>query len=196
MMFFSTYIKLFFVLTPFMVLSSFLTWAGSTDSGNRHRLIFRFLIAVVLISMLLLVVGKHLFAAFGITLDSFRVGAGLLLLLSAIGLVQGKAFYELSDGQSDFTIVPLAIPITVGPGTTGVLMVMGTEMVTWQQRLVGISSLLCAILTLGMLLYMGTFLEKHLGQLGLNVLSKLTGLVLAAFSVQIMMQGISNQLLN
>ncbi len=195
-MFISTYIKLFFVLTPFVVLSSFLTWTASCDSHNRLRLILRFLIAVVLISLLLLVVGKHLFAAFGITLDSFRVGAGLLLLLSAIGLVQGKAFYELSDEKSDFTIVPLAIPITVGPGTTGVLMVMGTEMVTWHQRLVGISALLCAILTLGVLLYMGTFLEKHLGKLGLTVLSKITGLVLAAFSVQIMMQGISNQLLN
>ena len=190
------YLKLFFVLTPFVVLTAFLTWSSSCTLPERRALIRRVLVAVVAISLILFMFGNYLFAVMGITLDAFRVGAGILLLLSAISLVQGKQFYDVMSDPQDIAVVPLAIPVAVGPGTIGVLLVMGSELVGLKQRVVGVGALLFAIATLGILLYVGNALEKNLGRKGINVLSKLTGLVLSALSVQIIMQGLRGFLIS
>ena len=190
------YLKLFFVLTPFVVLTAFLTWSSSCTLPERRALIRRVLVAVVAISLILFMFGNYLFAVMGITLDAFRVGAGILLLLSAISLVQGKQFYDVMSDPQDIAVVPLAIPVAVGPGTIGVLLVMGSELVGLKQRVVGVGALLFAIATLGILLYVGNALEKKLGRKGINVLSKLTGLVLSALSVQIIMQGLRGFLIS
>lgn len=190
--FINTYIKLFFILTPFLVLSVFLTWSSTYTLTQRRGLIRRVLIAIVVISLILFLCGNYLFAVMGITLDAFRVGAGILLLLSAISLVQGKPFYDVVTDAQDIAVVPLAIPVAVGPGTIGVLLVMGSELTTWMQRIIGCGALLAAIASLGILLYAGTALEKKLGHKGINVLSKLTGLILSALSVQIIIQGLQN----
>jgi multiple antibiotic resistance protein len=190
--FINTYIKLFFILTPFLVLSTFLTWTSEYSPVQRRQLIRQVLSAILVISLILFMFGNYIFAVMGITLDAFRIGAGILLLLSAISLVQGKQFYDVLSSTQDIAVVPLAIPVAVGPGTIGVLLVMGSELVTLQQRLVGGGALLAAIASLGILLYAGNALEKKLGRKGLNVMSKLTGLVLSALSVQIIMQGLQN----
>ncbi|MBL4699770.1 MAG: NAAT family transporter [Phycisphaeraceae bacterium] len=184
------YLKLFFILTPFLVLSTFLTWTSSYTIAQRHQLIRRTIGAIIVICLSLFMYGNYIFELMGITLDAFRVGAGILLLLSAISLVQGKEFYEVQNDMQDIAVVPLAIPVAVGPGTIGVLLVMGSELVTWPQRVMGGGALLAAIGSLAVLLFLGNTLEKKLGRKGLNVLSKLTGLILAALSVQIIMQGL------
>ncbi len=71
-------------------------------------------------------------------------------------------------------------------------MVMGSELRTFEDRAIGYSALLAAILTLGILLAIGDTLEKKLGRKGINVMSKLTGLILSALAVQIIMQGLQH----
>jgi multiple antibiotic resistance protein len=190
--FINTYLKLFFILTPFVALTSFLTWSRDCTRAERSQIIRRVIISIVAISAILLTCGNYLFAIMGITLDAFRIGAGILLLLSAISLVQGKEFYDMQKGTQDIAVVPLAIPVIVGPGTIGVLMVMGSELKTLPDRLIGYGALLAAILTLGIILSIGDILEKKLGRKGINVMSKLTGLILSALAVQIIMQGLAH----
>lgn len=190
--FINLYIKLFFVLTPFLILTTFLTWTRDCTIPQRHQIIRRMIGAVVIISLTLFMYGNHVFEILGITLDAFRVGAGILLMLSAISVVQDKSFYDVQDNAMDIAVVPLAIPIAVGPGTVGVLLVMGSEMKTFSDRILGAGALLSAIATIAILLYASNTLEKTLGRKGLNVLSKITGLILAALSAQIIMQGIQN----
>ena len=67
---------------------------------------------------------------------------------------------------------------------------MGSQLVTLQERLVGAAAMLGAVATLGVILYAGNALEKKLGRKGLDVMSKLTGLVLSALAVQIIMKGL------
>ncbi len=114
--FINTYLKLFFILTPFVALTSFLTWSKDCSKVERFAIIRRVIIAIVVISAVLLTCGDYLFAVMGITLDAFRIGAGILLLLSAISLVQGKEFYDMQKGTQDIAVVPLAIPVIVGRG--------------------------------------------------------------------------------
>lgn len=87
--------------------------------------------------------GKWIFEAFDITLDAFRIGGGALLFLSAVGLVNGKvedkkplAVEDDSEARiSDIAVVPLAIPVTVGPGTIAALLVIGADASTVKTHL-------------------------------------------------------------
>lgn len=89
-------------------------------------------------------------------------------------------------------VVPLAIPVTVGPGTVGALMVMGADIDTLHDMLLGSGALLIAIGSIGLLLYLSGHIEKLIGRTGLIVLSKVTGLVLAALAAQLIFTGIKN----
>lgn len=191
-LFANTFIKFFFLLTPFFVVSTFLAMTRELDSHARHNLIHRVMFAVLVACVALFAFGGYLFAVLGITVDAFRVGAGALLFLSAVSLVRGRRSDDVVDPNQDIAVVPLAIPVTVGPATIGALLVMGGELNSLSQQLIGGSALLAAVLIVGILLYLSSSLEKLLGQKGLNVLSKLTGLILAAMSAQMMMQGVKN----
>ncbi|MDD2485534.1 MAG: MarC family protein [bacterium] len=194
-LFISQYLKLFFVLTPFFVISMFLALTNEYADSKKKRLAFKVTLAVIVISFSIYLFGKYIFLIFGITLDAFRIGAGALLFLSAAALVQGgTGGKEEQFHAGDIAVVPLALPITVGPATTGVLLVMGAEMESVASKMLAGSALLCAILTVGLLLYAAGHIERWLGRTGLSILSKLTGLILASIAAQIMLTGIKGML--
>ncbi|NLE29349.1 MAG: MarC family protein, partial [Phycisphaerae bacterium] len=88
--FLNLYLKFFFVLTPFFVTSMFLTMTKDFDSPQRRKIALRVMLAVITICFTLYLFGDYIFTVFGITIDAFRVGAGALLFLSAVSLIQGS----------------------------------------------------------------------------------------------------------
>ncbi len=188
--FLSVFLKFFFLLTPFFVLSSFLSMTAEDSELNRKKIAVKVTFSVIIISFILLFIGKELFNLFGITLNSFRIGTGVLLFLSAKRLVDGIDTGKIEKKYEDVSVVPLAIPITVGPATTGALLVMGYELKTVQDKIVGFSALTVAILVVGVMLYLSGAIERIIKKQGINILSKITGLILAALSAQMVMVGI------
>ena len=126
-LFVSTFIKFFFLLTPFFVLSTFLAMTRNFTPKQRSALAIKVTIAVLLVALVIFAAGNFVFQVFGITLDAFRIGTGILLMLTAINLVNGGNQVESADAEDNIAVVPLAIPVTVGPATTGALLVMGGE---------------------------------------------------------------------
>lgn len=192
--FISTFLKMFFIMTPFFVLSVFLTVTNEATVKQKRALAIKVTISVVIMSLVLVFFGKHIFEIFGITLDAFRIGAGALLFLSAVDLIKGNKEGAKSsvDNINDLAVVPLAIPITIGPGTIGILLVMGATFDDTSSMLMGSLALVCAVLMIGFMLYMSAYIEKVVGKQGLLVISKITGLFLAALSAQIVFTGIKN----
>lgn len=189
-LFLSLWIKLFFVLTPFFGLTMFLSMTERYDETRRRRLALAVSAAAAVLCLLLFFAGGHLFLLFGITLDSFRIGAGILLLLSGIELVQAKPGAAGSDGDGDVAVVPLAMPIIVGPATTGTLLVMGAELNGFAAKAVGCLSLLSAMACMAAVLLAGSVIQRCLGARGIAILGKLTGLILTALAAQMIMTGL------
>lgn len=192
--FFAIYVKFFFIMTPFFVTTIFLSMTKGIDETDKRRLAIKVTLAISITCLIILFFGKYLFELFGITLDAFRIGAGALLFLTAVDLVQKDVNAEPTC-KADIlkhAVVPLAIPVTVGPGTVGALMVMGADIDSLHDMLLGSSALLCAIGSIGLLLYLSGHIERLIGRTGLIVLSKITGLVLAALSAQLIFTGIKN----
>lgn len=194
-LFVNVYLKLFMILTPFFVMSAFLSLTRGCSGGERQRIALKVTLAVVVSTFVLYLFGKHIFALFGITLDAFRIGAGAVLFLSAIAMIQGRTTVSAGDAEGDVAVVPLAIPITVGPGTIGALLVMGAGLESVTERLVASLALLAAVLTVGAMLFMAGRFERLLGERGLVILTKLTGLFVSAIAAQIFFTGLKNFLL-
>ncbi|MBR6471143.1 MAG: MarC family protein [Victivallales bacterium] len=197
------FIRFFFLLTPFFVTSMMLTATPDWPARSRRKLAFLIGFSGLLICYTLLFFGRFIFDAFGITVDAFRIGGGLLLLLSGITLVNGKSTAppkqlhsppaKFSDEKiSNIAVVPLAMPVMIGPGTSAALLIQGSQLQTFMDYLHTIAAVSAAIFAVFIILFLATWLEKKLGHQGLAILSKLTGLVLSALGAQLMVDGINN----
>ncbi|MCF7957434.1 MAG: MarC family protein [Phycisphaerae bacterium] len=190
----SNFIKLFFLLSPFSMISVFLTFAKGLDHKERKMAVGRTILTVIIVCFTLLWFGNSILSLLGISLDGFRIGAGTVLFMTAISLIRGTSFYEKPGPEDDFAIVPLGLPVIVGPGTIGYLLIIGgiKDPDIEHERLLVSLSLVCVILTLALFLYSSNAIARIMGKRGLAVLSKVTGLVLAAMSADIVFTGIKN----
>ena len=188
--FVTVWLKFFFLFTPFFALSMFLSMTGDYTEKRRRKLAVMISVAVAVLCIGLLFLGNQIFAIFGITLNAFRIGVGTLLFLSAVSLVQGRKASPDANQEADIAVVPLAMPVIVGPATTGTLLVMGAGLSSVTEKAVGCLALLFAVLCVGVMLLLATAIERGIGHRGLNILSKLTGIILAALAAQMIMDGI------
>jgi multiple antibiotic resistance protein len=191
---FSIYLRMLVLYSPFFVLSCFITLTRGYTPRERKHLAWRVATGVMVASLLLYLFGRYIFDLFGITIDAFRIGAGSVLFISALGMAQGRAVAQSDNVQQDVTIVPLTIPLTVGPGTIGALLVMGVADSHWDQKLITIAALGLAGVTVGTVLYLSNQFEKLLGEQGLQIVSRLMGLFVCALAAQIIFTGIQGYL--
>lgn len=192
--FISLWLKFFFLLTPFFALSMFLSLTADTGNAVRKKLALRIGLAAAVLGVLLYFGGSVIFSLFGITIQAFRIGAGALLFLSAVDLVRGKLPSAGNQPESDITVVPMAIPVMVGPATIGTLLVLGADAEGLAGRLLGVASLLSAIGVVTLLLWMAAWVEALVGKWGLAILSKITGLILSALAAQLILNGLQGAL--
>ncbi len=188
----SSWIKFFFLFAPFFVVSMFLSLTRGADRAQRNQTANRAVFAAFCTSLLLFFFGMPLFEVLGITLDSFRVGAGILLFLSAISLVREGVRVNAevpAEHRDDISVVPLAIPTIIGPATIGAILVYGAELEGIDVAF-GIIGMTLALACLLVLLHLASRLERLMGNTGLNILSKVTGLILAAMASEIVLAGL------
>lgn len=189
--FINDYLKLLFIMTPFFVLSSFLAMTTGMGAEKRQGIAVKTALAVLISSFAIFFFGKYIFALFGITLDAFRIGAGSVLFLSALTMINGRRDIDHQEQDTEIAVVPLAIPITVGPGVIGVLMVMGAEIESTSGLILFCAALTMASLTIGLILISARWLQQALGEKSLTVLQKVTGLFVSAIAAQIIFTGIN-----
>ena len=188
--FINVFIKFFFLLTPFFALSAFLSMTSEKSASQRKRLAVRTSLSVCAIVLVIFFFGNYIFLLAGITINSFRIGAGALLFLTSVSLVRGTMSERPASKEDDIVVVPLSIPIIAGPGTIGALLVLSSDVSVVGQKLLGLAAVIAAILGVGIILLLSARIENALGRKGIIILSKLTGLILAALSAEMIFTGI------
>lgn len=191
----STFFNFFFLLTPFFVLLLFLDVCKDKNVKEQKKIAFKTTGYILGICLVILFFGNTIFSTLGITLIAFQIGSGLILLLSGIGMMKDNTVKtRVVSSNSDPSLIPLTLPITVGPGTVGALFILGSKVTT-----LSVSSLICSILgiflavfAIWLLLFYSNFILKIIGYNGLKVLSKLTGLFLSILAIQSILNGITS----
>ena len=188
--FVGTTIKIFALMTPPAVLSAFLSGTRNYDLKRKRYTARRTSYAVFTIGIVLYFLGNQIFSLFGFTLDAFRIGAGALLFLAAVSLMnETPEDPYFSSEKEDISVVPLAIPLCMGPASIGTLMVLGASVPDLTERLLGALALLVASCGILVTLLVADKIEKLLSPTGIAVLAKLTGLLLAAIAAQVIFTG-------
>lgn len=183
-------VKLYALMTPPAVLSAFLGHTKKLSSREKNAIALKTSTAIFIIGCVLYVWGSSIFELFGFTLDAFRIGSGVLLMLTAISLMNDNDDETHVEHEGDISVVPLAIPLGMGPASIGAVMVMGASARSHHDLLIGVVSLFIAAFFMFLLLRLGDIVGRLLRKTGIAILGKLTGLLLAAIAAQVIFTGV------
>jgi len=194
----ATFVTLFVTIDPVGTAPMFAALTANHSPAERRRTAVRgvTIAAGVLIGFAL--VGELLLGALGIGLSAFRIAGGVLLLLLSIEMVMVRHSglrtttdsEERESGQrADVSVFPLAIPLVAGPGAmTSVVLLMGAAGPWGTKALVLLE--LVAVLAVTLLCFLGAGrVQRVLGVTGVNVVTRVSGLLLAALAVQFVLDG-------
>lgn len=186
------------VLDPFLAVPVYLTVTAGRSAAYRSRLSRVIVLTVFVVLAGSAVFGDALIELMGASLAAFKVGGGIVLMMMAFAMLNAQIgsvrqspqeANELEAAQSS-GVVPLAVPLLAGPGA------IGTTIIAMQKgsgslhllAIVGSIALVCALLWVT--LRLASPIGARLGLTGLNIATRLLGLVLTAISVETMAQGL------
>ena len=195
-------LTLFVVVDPVGLAPIFLALAGSRPKAELTRIAGK---SVLVASGLLAafgVGGARLLQRLGISLDAFKAAGGILLFMIAVDMVLAKNERETEEeeeeslSRQDISVFPLAIPMIAGPGALASLMILATEAQATRFGLAVVLSMAGVVLAMGYLaLRAASLVARVLGQTGVNVVTRVLGVLLAALAVQYVADGARGLLL-
>lgn len=196
--FIRSFTSLITVFAPFAIIPTFLTITEGYGIAERRKIVNKATLASFLICIISLLFGKYLFHILGFSINSFRVAGGTLLLIMSTNMLQAKTSntrisdIETDEGvvKDDVSIFPLAIPILAGPATISTIILHATEAKTFANYMMLISALLLAFVVIYGLLLTAPRISKIFGRTGMNILTRIMGLVLASIAIEFIFQGI------
>ncbi|HYL88054.1 MAG TPA: MarC family protein [Burkholderiales bacterium] len=185
------------VLDPFLAIPIFIGVTAGQDGAAERRLANVVTATVFLVLAGAVFLGEALLKLMGASLEAFQVGGGLVLLLMALAMLNARTgemrqtpaeAAELAAGEVS-GVVPLAVPLLAGPGAISTSIIAGQAGGTPHKlALVACIILVCAVLW--WMLRAAHAVGERLSKTGLNVATRLLGLLLAAIAIQTMAEGL------
>lgn len=193
----TSFVTLFVIIDPIGLTPLFVALTQGMSDAQRRRIAIRAIVTGFGILCVFTLFGEAVLAFAGISMPAFRIAGGILLFLTALDMLferRSKRRQDSSDEEThdDPSIFPIAIPLIAGPGAiTTVILVSGAHP-GW----VGIGETLLVVSTVLVIVAgffaLGAPLERALGKTGINVVTRILGMLLAALSVQFVMEGITS----
>jgi multiple antibiotic resistance protein len=185
------------VLDPFLAVPIFLSATAAIEPSARRRLTNAVTLTVFAVLTGAAVFGEALLNLIGASLPAFRVGGGLVLLLMALamlnaqvgGVRQSRAEAEELESGDLSGVVPLAVPLLAGPGAIGTTIIAAQA--GGPAHLAAL--ILCIAIVCGILwwvLRIADSVGSRMGTTGLNIATRLLGLLLAAIAIEMMAEGL------
>lgn len=192
-----SFLTLFVVMDPIALVPAFLGMAGTRPRAEQLRLARKAVIVAGSVMLFFALLGKEFLRYLGINLDAFRISGGVLLFLMSLDMVFARASgaRETSEEESeaksreDISVFPLGIPLIAGPGTLSSIMILTGK----SASIIGdLGVILVAFVVLGLcyLALRGAHrVIQVIGKTGVNVVSRVLGVLLAALAVQYIADG-------
>jgi multiple antibiotic resistance protein len=188
-------VTLFVIIDPIALVPLFIALTQGMDSTTRRTVGRRAGIVAIGLLTLFGLLGETILDVVGISMPAFRISGGILLFLTALDMLFERRTQRRENqhpSSSDPSVFPLATPLIAGPGafTTMILLVGATGDWNW-----GHVAAIHAIMVGVVLVSLGFFrlsglIERLLGRIGIVVITRLLGMLLAALSVQFVLDGI------
>lgn len=194
----SVFLGFFAIMNPIANTPVFLALTAGADRDVVRKIAMKSLALTFVLITVFSLLGHLIFSMFGITLSAFRIMGGVLVALIGYHMLQGQQSSVHNPNSDDIadsietqlstSVSPLAVPILAGPGTIATAMNFSAA---------GGSELVITLVAFGVLCVVtyiffvsGQSMVRFLGQSGLNVITRMMGLILAVIGVQMLIEGI------
>jgi len=195
-------LTLFVVMDPVGLAPVFIALAGSNSAEEQRRMALRAVLIAGGILFAFALLGPALLRYLGISLDAFRIAGGLLLFKIAVDMVFAHRERETEEEKAeaslrnDISVFPLAIPLLAGPGAMTSVMILTAEASSVPGGLLIVLAAISLVLLLAYLaLVASARLARALGQTGVNVVTRVLGVLLSALAVQYVADGAADFLI-
>ncbi|MBO6882143.1 MAG: MarC family protein [Marivita sp.] len=191
----SAFVTLFVVIDPIGLTPVFIALTPGLTAQQRRAIAIRATVIAAGLLFLFAFLGEQVLGFIGISMPAFRIAGGILLFLTALDMLferRTKRREDQADVEDvpDPSVFPIAIPLIAGPGAIASIILLAGQ----AEGPVGMASVLgvmVAVLIIVFLLFLSApFIERALGKTGIVVVTRLLGMLLAALSVQFVLDGI------
>jgi multiple antibiotic resistance protein len=196
--FFQILITVLIVLDPFGIIPAFLSITGSYDPKTRNQIIIKSILIAGLVLAVFLLGGRFILDFFGIEPGAFYISGGILFFLIAFEMIYSKPKTNRvppggeDESQGAFVaLFPLAIPMIAGPGLLTVIMTYVSSGDDWLSTVLSLFfALVIGLVCMYLVLRTSALILRVLGIMGIFVMEKIMGLILAGFAVQLIYNGL------
>jgi multiple antibiotic resistance protein len=197
----AAYLKIFIgllaIVNPLGAIPIFISLSTGLSRDERKRIINIVATTVTSILLVSLLVGEVILGIFGISMHSFRVGGGILLLLMSISMLhahvspitQTEEEAEESRDKESIAVVPLSIPLLAGPGAISTVIIDAHKASAVGHYAVIAVEIVALSLILWAVLRLSPLISQRISATGINIFTRIMGLILAAIAVEFIANG-------
>ncbi len=188
------------IFSPFTAIPIFIQLTAFYSGQDRNYTARRVAVAACIAGLVSAWAGQYILLFFNISIPAFKIAGGILLLLMSINMLNAKVpkaknrkseIQEAKNSPKEIAVVPLAIPIIAGPGAISTIIIYSQKTDSIVHLLI-ISLIIIAIgFYIWAALRMASFISKKLGITGINIISRVMGLLLASISIEFIISGLT-----
>lgn len=188
-------VTMFVVVDPIAIAPLFLALTPGMSQPERRRAAWRACLIAGLVLLAFAAFGEALLGFIGISMPAFRVAGGVLLFITALDMLferrtKRREDQTGDDDSNDPSVFPLAIPLIAGPGAIASVILLTSEK-PGAEGLITVSAItVLTLVVMGLTLQASGYLERAIGKTVINVITRLLGMLLAALSVQFVLDGL------
>ena len=196
-------VTLLAIVNPLAIVPFFIHYTQNFSPAQRRNTIRVSSLSAFVVIAISALAGLQILEFFGISLASFQVGGGMLLLTSALNMLNAQpaeaktSSHELQDGVekaamgASIAVVPLTIPLLTGPATMSTVVIYADKAKTVLQMGTLVGYGVVVALATALCFSLAQPIARVLGKTGINVMTRLMGLILAALAVEVMSDGLT-----
>ncbi|EKD7778460.1 NAAT family transporter YchE [Escherichia coli] len=196
--YFKFFIGLFALVNPVGIIPVFISMTSYQTAAARNKTNLTANLSVAIILWISLFLGDTILQLFGISIDSFRIAGGILVVTIAMSMISGKLGEDKQNKQEksetavreSIGVVPLALPLMAGPGAISSTIVWGTRYHSISYLFGFFVAIALFALCCWGLFRMAPWLVRVLRQTGINVITRIMGLLLMALGIEFIVTGI------
>ena len=195
---FKPLVTLLAIVNPLAIVPFFIHYTKDFDDEQRRRTVLISAFSCFVVIAVSALMGLQILKFFGISLASFQVGGGMLLLTSSLAMLNAQPAEaksnaeEMNDAASraSIAVVPLTIPLLTGPATMSTVVIYADKAKSVLQLTTLVGYGVVVALATALCFSLAQPIARSLGKTGINVMTRLMGLILAALAVEVMSDGL------
>ncbi|MFK7837765.1 MAG: MarC family protein [Sulfitobacter sp.] len=189
-------VTMFVVIDPIGIAPLFLALTPGMSAAQRRRIALRAVCVAGFVLALFAFFGEALLGFVGISMPAFRIAGGILLFLTALDMLFERRTKRREDrteeeDTEDPSVFPLAIPLIAGPGAIASVILLIGEKPGGEGLVVMLGITAFVLMAMALILMASSYVDRLIGKTGIDVISRVLGMLLAALSVQFVLDGLA-----